>query len=117
MRRIITTFGLLLLCGSAVLTGCGGGVALDGSTGPITLTVASTTAVLTPGSTQTFSATVTNTPVTTVVWAVAGGSRNGTITNTGLYTAPMTPGTYKILAISAADLSVSVTITVTVRAV
>ena len=41
-----------------------------------------------PPQTQQFSATVSNTTSQTVTWAVTGGSANGSIDATGLYTAP-----------------------------
>jgi hypothetical protein len=40
------------------------------------------------GKTVQFNATVTDTFNTAVMWTVAGGSANGTISSTGLYTAP-----------------------------
>ncbi len=40
------------------------------------------------GNTQQFNATVQDTFNTAVTWTVAGGSANGTISSTGLYTAP-----------------------------
>ena len=39
---------------------------------------------------QQFSATVSNTTSQSVTWAVSGGAANGTIDQTGLYTAPAT---------------------------
>jgi hypothetical protein len=42
------------------------------------------------GKTVQFNATVTDTFNTAVMWTVAGGSANGTISSTGLYTAPAT---------------------------
>jgi hypothetical protein len=39
----------------------------------------------------------------TVTWTVQEGAAGGTITNTGLYVAPTTPGTFHVIATSAAD--------------
>jgi hypothetical protein len=65
----------------------------ESSTGP-RVSIAPTTATLTPGLTQQFTATVTNadgTPATgaTVNWTVSGAG-GGTVDATGLYTAPAT---------------------------
>ncbi len=43
-----------------------------------------------PAQQQQFSASVSNTTSQTVTWAVTGGGANGTIDQTGLYTAPAT---------------------------
>jgi hypothetical protein len=43
-----------------------------------------------PAQTQQFTATVSNSSSQAVTWAVTGGSANGTISATGLYTAPAT---------------------------
>ncbi len=42
-----------------------------------------------PAQTQQFSASVSNSTSQTVTWAVTGGGANGTIDQTGLYTAPV----------------------------
>ena len=58
---------------------------------------------------QQFAASVTNSPANqNVTWAVAGGNANGTIDQTGLYSAPATvpnPVTVAISATSQADVS------------
>lgn len=51
------------------------------------LIVLPSSASLGPGETQQFEATLVNTS-TTVIWSVDGGDANGTIDQTGLYTAP-----------------------------
>ena len=58
------------------------------------------------GMTLQFNATVTDTFNTAVTWAVAGGSGNGTISGTGLYTAPAkipSPALVTIVATSLKD--------------
>ena len=59
-----------------------------------------------PSQSQQFTATVTGTTNTAVTWYVNdvlnGNSSVGTITNSGLYTAPATVGSYSIKAISQA---------------
>jgi hypothetical protein len=67
-------------------------------------------------TTQQFTASVTGTTNLAVTWSVAGGNANGTITSTGLYTAPSTAGTYQVTATSVADPTKSDTATVTVEA-
>ncbi|MGA2001513.1 MAG: hypothetical protein ABSG52_16110, partial [Terriglobales bacterium] len=74
--------------------------------------VSPTTAALTTGGTQQFSATVSGTTNTAVTWSASGG----TISSTGLYTAPSTAGTYAITATSAADPTKSASATVSVSA-
>jgi len=66
------------------------------------------------GGTSTFTATVTNSTNTSVVWSVAEAS-GGTVTN-GLYTAPNAGGTFHVVATSVADATKSATATVTVSA-
>ncbi len=63
------------------------------------------------------AATVTGTPNTAVTWSVEGGDANGTITPTGVYTAPAAGGTYTVVATSVADTSKKATTQVKVEAV
>lgn len=62
-----------------------------------------------------YSATVTGTENTKVDWSVVS-TNGGTITQSGLYTAPSTPGTYTIKAVVDSDKSVYATATATVIA-
>jgi hypothetical protein len=84
----------------------------------ILLTVMPTSAMLAPNGTQQFTAMVTGTTTTGVTWSVdgvAGGNNTvGTISNSGLYTAPSTLGTHTVAATSAALPSYSVNASVTV---
>jgi hypothetical protein len=69
------------------------------------------------GMTLQFNATVTDTFNTAVTWAVAGGGGNGTISSTGLYTAPAkipNPALVTIIATSLKDSTKSGTAQVTV---
>src|SRR5580698_6857737 len=69
------------------------------------------------GNSQQFNATVLDTFNTAVTWAVAGGSANGTISTTGLYTAPTTvptPAQVVIIATSLKDSTKTGTATVTI---
>ena len=83
----------------------------------VTPTSASTTA----GATQQFAASVTGTSDTAVTWTVSGtgcsGATCGTITSSGLYTAPPavpSPATVTITATSVSDPSKSTSATVTI---
>jgi len=81
---------------------------------PLTLNVTSSLAVvvspssvsLMPSGMQQFQVTVTGSSNTGVTWGVVGSPGAGTITNTGLYTAPTAPpvgGTVTVYAIAMAD--------------
>ncbi len=84
----------------------------------ITVTVTPTTATLAVGGTQQFTATVTGTNNTAVTWTVdgiAGGNTTvGTVSTSGLYTAPATTGTHTVTATSVAAPTVSASATVSV---
>jgi hypothetical protein len=64
------------------------------------------------GATQQFTALVSGTSNTAVTWSVS----DGTISATGLYTAPGVAGTYTITAVSSADSSKSASALVVVSA-
>lgn len=88
----------------------------------IQVTVSPTTAIVQTGATQQFTATVTNTSNAEVTWSInginGGNSTIGTISVTGLYTAPAAvpnPGTVTLRATSVADTTKSATATVTVK--
>jgi arylsulfate sulfotransferase len=70
------------------ISGCNGGTTID----PATPLLTPSSAVLMPGQTLQFSATMNGTPLTTPVWFVngvpGGAAPIGTISSTGLYTAP-----------------------------
>ncbi len=67
------------------------------------------------GATLALSANVTGTSTQAVSWSVEGGNANGTITSSGVYTAPHKAGTYSVVATSVADGSKKATATLTVR--
>ena len=132
MRKTHLGFALILVCLTVILAGCGGGN--EQSTPPpgpppppppsnnISVTVSPSTANLTIGQTTTFTAQVQNTSNTAVTWAVngvAGGNPTvGTISASGLYTAPgrVPSGAVTISATSAADTSKSANASVNVNA-
>jgi hypothetical protein len=97
--RIETAFILLV---AACLSGCGGGSVAAPPPPAITVTVVGPSAVLNPGSSFTLTATVHNASNSAVTWSIvqAGG---GSVTASGVYTAPATPGTYTVKATSQSD--------------
>src|SRR5271169_5708838 len=96
--------------------GCGGGGSSTTTTPPQTVTVAVTSSgsSVLLGNMQQFTANVTGTPNTAVSWSVngisGGNSMLGTISTTGLYTAPQdlpNPATVTIQATSQANSTAS----------
>ena len=73
-------------------------------------------AVLSIRASRQFSASVTDAPDQSVAWSVQGGPSGGSITVSGVYTAPGLPGTYHIVAVSRYDPSKQATAAVTVQA-
>jgi len=106
---------LTLACGTGLTRVSGGG----GQTVSVSLNM--TTATVNSGATRQFVATVTGTSNTAVTWQVnqvAGGSaQTGTISGTGLYTAPQTTTSMAVTvtAVSSADSTKSASATVTVN--
>jgi RHS repeat-associated protein len=82
---------------------------------PVSVTVSPTTASLNAGQTQQFTATVSNTSNTTVMWSISPVGA-GSISATGLYTAPVTIPTQQTVTVTAtsqADTTQSATTNVT----
>ena len=103
--------------------GCGGSKSSSTTTTTVFVTISPTTASIAGGATQQFTATVTGSTNTAVNWAVdgtpGGNATTGTITATGLYTAPtILPAstTQTITATSQADTTQIGTATVTLTA-
>ena len=110
--------GLVFLAIILFVSSCGGGSATAPSS-LITVKVTAPKTTVVVGQTLTFTATVTGTTNTAVTWSVSGGASNGTISTTGVYTAPPTvpnPPTVTVTAISQADPTKSGSATVTVVA-
>ena len=104
-----------LVCVSVLFSGCSG--MSHSSAGGVS--VSPTTASVAVGKTQQFTAIVSGTSNTGVTWAVVGGASGGTISSTGLYTAPSTvpnPPTVTVTATSQANTSQSASAAVTVTA-
>jgi len=90
----------------------------------VSITISPTSANVTTGATQQFTATVQNASNTAVTWQVnsvtGGNSTSGTISTSGLYTAPATlpnPATVTVTAISQADSTKSASAQVTISTV
>lgn len=86
-----------LLVGAAILMlpGCGGG---GGSAGTVPITITTSASSLPVAGTAQFSATIPNIASPRIVWSVQEGAAGGTITQSGLYTAPALAGTYHVVA-------------------
>ncbi|MFT3916553.1 MAG: glycosyl hydrolase family 28-related protein [Anaeromyxobacteraceae bacterium] len=82
----------------------------------VSVAVSPASASVAPGATQQFTATVTGTTNTAVQWSVQEGAAGGSVSSTGLYTAPSTAGTYHVVARSQADTTKQAVATVTVTA-
>lgn len=87
----------------------------------VAITISPTSATVAAGGNQQFNTTVTGTTNTAVTWSVSGtgcsGTACGTVSSSGLYTAPTTvpsPPTVSVTATSQADTSKSATATVTI---
>ncbi len=72
-------------------------------TSSLSVVVSPSTVSLPPNGMQQFQVTVTGSPNQGVTWGVVGSPGAGTITNTGLYTAPPVGGTVTVYAIATAD--------------
>ena len=117
MKRFLPVVVLMAL----VWAGCGGKKSSTSTT--VAVTISPTTASIAGGATQQFTATVTNTTNTAVTWevngAVGGNATIGTISTSGLYTAPTvlpSTTTVSVTAVSQADTTKSATATVTLTA-
>ncbi len=95
-------------------------ITVSGGTNPVGVTVSPDGASIPPGGTLQFKATVTNTTNTAVNWYVdgvqGGDSTAGTISTSGLYTAPNAEGSHRVMAVSAADPTKSAQVGVGVSA-
>jgi len=99
--------------GGGTAPGAGGGSPRDGGAGRTvvaTVEISPKTANVKAGGTQSFTATVTGTDDHTVTFSATGG----TITPSGVFTAPATAGGYAIVATSFADPAATAVAIVTV---
>lgn len=107
--NIRALFSVLLI--SLFMVACSG----DDDNPRVSVSVSPANVSVVTGTTQTFTANVSGSSNRSVTWSVqqAGG---GSITAAGVYTAPMTAGTYTVVATSQADDRRTGTATVTVTA-
>jgi hypothetical protein len=118
VRPALFTFAILFI---NVMVACSGNAPKSTITQPsITVSISPTSATLAALGTQAFAATVQNTADTNVTWYVnqvnGGSSTTGTITSTGLYTAPSVASatTFTVTAVADANTSISASSSVTV---
>jgi subtilase family serine protease len=125
-RKISRRYKIAGLCLTLVLTGilvaCGGGGGSTPTPVAVSVSPASVTTLWpnlsgAPSQTQQFTASVTGSTNTAVTWAVAGGSANGTIDSSGLYSAPtaVPAGAVTVTATSQADPTKSGSATVNIK--
>ena len=97
--------------------GCGGGgghASLPAPTPPVSVSVSSNSATVRANTTQAFTASVLHAGNLGINWSVQEGAAGGTVSSSGVYTAPAAPGTYHIVAASQQDTSKTAIITVVV---
>src|SRR5712692_2415457 len=80
----------------------------------VSITISPSTVNLPAAGTQQFTAIVTGSSDTSAVWTVQEGPSGGSVTNSGLYSAPGVVGTYHVVATSNADNTKTATATVVV---
>jgi len=109
------------LLAMGMLSACGGGSTNrtnNPTPPPVTgVSVSPMSATVDQGATIQFSASVAGTTNQAVVWSLQEGTGGGSISQTGMYTAPATATEVHVVATSAGDPSRSSTAVVTVRAV
>ncbi len=114
---------LSLVLPACLVCGCGGGSSSGMISAPtITVSVSPSAASLKTGATQQFTATVTGTTNTAVTWSVnnvvGGNATVGTISASGLYTAPATvPNPNQVTVTAASEANPSSTGSATVNIV
>ena len=106
-NHVIRKANIAIVLFAALLAGCGGGG--SNSTpppAPVTVSVSGLSAPMNTGASHTFTASVKNSSNQGVTWSVIEAN-GGSITQSGVYTAPATPGTYTVKAAAQADSSAS----------
>jgi hypothetical protein len=101
--------GIFLALLSLALVACGG----DDDKEKVSVSISPMTVTIKAGTAQTFLAGVAGSKNTAVTWKV-DEANGGMVTAGGVYTAPLTAGTYHVTATSSADTKKSATATVTV---
>jgi Kelch motif len=113
-----STMGFALSLGLLFLpTGCGNSSTSATPSAPSSVSVAivPSTASVPEGGSLSFLATVKGVADSRVTWSVQVGAIGGSITSSGVYTAPNTVGTYSVVATSVADATASASANVTIE--
>ena len=95
------------------LAACGGGG--KPITGTVSISLSPASATVAAGATQQFTAAVVGSDNTAVTWSVTEAA-GGSVSASGLYTAPAAAGGYHVVATSVADATKSASAAVTVNA-
>jgi hypothetical protein len=114
--RFSSLLPVALLAAGQLLPACQAAKVADGSSGAaqtVAVQVTPDSTEVLPGGTVQLNAVVTGSADTSVTWTVVEGG-GGTISASGLYTAPSTVGSYHVRVASNADPTASATATVTV---
>ncbi len=108
----VLSLGLLFLP-----TGCGNPStsATPSASSSVSVAITPSAATVPEGGSLSFLATVKGVADTTVTWSVQVGAIGGSITSSGLYTAPNTLGTYGVVATSVADPTASASAVITIE--
>jgi chitinase len=88
---------------------------VPGAAQTVQVTASPASATLDGCGTLQLAATVTGAADTAVAWAVQEGAAGGTVDAAGRYTAPAAPGTYHVVATSAASSAATATVPVAVQ--
>ncbi|HZP25399.1 MAG TPA: hypothetical protein VFB04_18300 [Terriglobales bacterium] len=122
-RRFVLAVSFLLSSVLVILTtSCGGGSSNGNTGGAVSIAISPTTATVPANGTQQFQATVTGSSNTAVQWQVngvtGGNAASGTISNSGLFTAPSTGVALQVTvsAVASADSTKVANAAVTVNA-
>ena len=113
--------GFIAFAVAFTLASCGGtSNSTTGQSSNVTVSLNQSSMNVAVGATAQFTATVQNTTNTAVSWSVdgvaGGNATTGTISASGLYTAPAAAGSHKVTATSVADTNASASAAVTVGA-
>jgi hypothetical protein len=115
MKRVAAAIAILF---AATMIGCSSNS--SGTNAAVSVSISPTSATVALGRTQQFTATVKNASTSAVTWqvngTVGGNSVTGTITSSGLYTAPLSPTTATVTAVSTANTAQGASATVSVAA-
>jgi probable HAF family extracellular repeat protein len=123
MSKIRWAQATLVALAAFIFIGCGGGgggggtstgsSATAGTTGTVAVAINPPDAATVVNGQRTFAATVTGNANTAVTWSVVG-SGHGSVSSSGVYTAPATSGTYTVVATSQADPNKSAQVNIVV---